>query len=60
MVKDAEAHAAEDKKQREEAEARIKAEQEAYAKSQAETAAQSAAAQNTKDDDVKEGEVVDA
>jgi molecular chaperone DnaK len=59
MVKDAETHAAEDKKQREEAEARIRAEQEAYAKSQADAAAQ-AASENTTDDGVKEGEVVDA
>jgi molecular chaperone DnaK len=60
MVKDAEAHAAEDKKQREEAEARIRAEQEAYAKSQADAAAQAAASENKTDDGVKEGEVVDA
>jgi molecular chaperone DnaK len=60
MVKDAEAHAAEDKKQREEAEARIRAEQEAYAKSQADAAGQSAASENKTDDTVKEGEVVDA
>jgi molecular chaperone DnaK len=65
MVKDAEAHAAEDKKQREEAEARIRAEQEAYAKSQAEAAkaAASDATQtnaNQTDDGIKEGEVVDA
>jgi molecular chaperone DnaK len=61
MVKDAEAHAAEDRKQREDAEARIRAEQEAYAKSQADAAQQTAAsADKTGDDDVKEGEVVDA
>ncbi len=59
MVKDAAAHAAEDKKQRDEAEARIRAEQEAYAKSQAE-AAQAAASTNQPGDNVKEGEVVDA
>ena len=59
MVKDAEAHAAEDRKQRDEAEARIRAEQEAYAKSQAE-AAQAAASGNKSGDDVKDGEVVDA
>jgi molecular chaperone DnaK len=59
MVKDADAHAAEDKAQREEAEARIRAEQDAYAKARAE------AENNTenptdakKDDDVREGEVV--
>ena len=58
MVKDAEAHAAEDKKQRDDAETRINAEQEAYAKSQAE--ASQAASANTAGDDVKDGEVVDA
>ena len=59
MVKDAEAHAAEDRKQRDEAEARIRAEQAAYAKSQAE-AAQAAASPNPTGDDVRDGEVVDA
>ena len=58
MVKDAAAHAAEDKKQRDEAEARIRAEQEAYAKAQTEAA--QAASTNQTGDDVKEGEVVDA
>jgi molecular chaperone DnaK len=61
MVKDAEAHAAEDKARRDEAEARIRAEQEAYAKAQAEQAAapgEAAAVGDTKDDDVREGEVV--
>jgi molecular chaperone DnaK len=63
MVKDAEAHAAEDKAQREEAEARIRAEQESFAKARAEADAAAAApnAENTtekKDDDVMEGEVV--
>jgi molecular chaperone DnaK len=61
MVKDAEAHAADDKAQREEAEARIRAEQEAYAKARAEAdAAQNTqnAAEEKKDDDVREGEVV--
>ena len=58
MVKDAEAHAAEDRARREEVEARIWAEQEAYAKSQADAAA--AAPQDKKDGDVREGEVVDA
>jgi molecular chaperone DnaK len=63
MVKDAEAHAAEDKAQRDEAEARIKAEQEAYAKARAEARAAEAAQANEntteqKHDDVREGEVV--
>jgi molecular chaperone DnaK len=62
MVKDAEAHEAEDKARREEAEARIRAEQEAYAKAQAEAAAAPQASapadSNQKDDDVREGEVV--
>ena len=62
MVKDAEAHAADDKAQREQAEARIRAEQETFAKARAE--AEAAAAPNgedttgKKDDDVMEGEVV--
>jgi molecular chaperone DnaK len=65
MVKDAEAHAAEDRKQREEAETRIRAEQEAYAKAQAEAAQAAAAANenqkaNSSGDTVKDGEVVDA
>ncbi|MGE0444371.1 MAG: molecular chaperone DnaK [Vicinamibacterales bacterium] len=63
MVKDAEAHAAEDKAKRDEAEARIRAEQEAYATAQAEKAqAEQAQAEQAndekKDDDVREGEVV--
>ena len=58
MVKDAEAHAAEDKAKRDEAEARIRAEQEAYANEQAEKAQAGKAQDEKKDDDVREGEVV--
>ena len=57
MVKDAEAHAAEDKTRRDEAEARIRAEQEAYAKEKASGAGDQGSEQK-KDDDVREGEVV--
>ncbi|MBM3817806.1 MAG: molecular chaperone DnaK [Acidimicrobiia bacterium] len=56
MVKDAEAHAAEDKAQREEAEARIRAEQDAYARARDAQAQEQQT--DEKDDDVREGEVV--
>jgi molecular chaperone DnaK len=59
MVRDAEAHAAEDRAQRAQVDARIRAEQDEYAKSKA-AAAGAADAQHTTGEDVREGEVVDA
>jgi molecular chaperone DnaK len=62
MVKDAEAHAAEDRKQREDIDARNQAEAQAYA--EARHAAEQTAAEQTappkQDDDVRDGEVVEA
>jgi molecular chaperone DnaK len=60
MVKEAEANAAEDAKQREEVDARNRAEAEAYQKEQAAKAAQDAPRQENPADAAKEGEVVDA
>jgi len=60
LVKEAEANAAEDSKQREEVDARNRAEAEAYQKEQAAKAAQNAPPQENPADAAKEGEVVDA
>jgi molecular chaperone DnaK len=60
MVKEAEANAADDAKQREEVDARNRAEAEAYQKEQAAKAAQNAPAQDNPTDAAKDGEVVDA
>jgi molecular chaperone DnaK len=60
LVKEAEANAAADAKQREEVDARNRAEAEAYQKEQAAKAAQSAPQQDNPADTAKEGEVVDA
>jgi molecular chaperone DnaK len=60
LVKEAEANAAEDTKQREEVDARNRAEAEAYQKEQAAKAAQNAPQQDNPADAAKEGEVVDA
>jgi molecular chaperone DnaK len=59
-VKEAEANAAEDAKQREEVDARNRAEAEAYQKEQAAKAAQHAPKQENPADAAKDGEVVDA
>jgi molecular chaperone DnaK len=59
-VKEAEAHAAEDARQREEVDARNRAEAEAYQKEQAAKAAQDAPKQENPADAAKDGEVVDA
>ena len=60
MVKEAEANAAEDKRQREEIEARNKADAEAHQAAQAAKQAQDAPKQETPADAAKDGEVVDA
>ena len=60
MVKEAEAHAADDARSREEIEARNKAEAEAHQAEQAAKAAQQAPQQENPSDAVKDGEVVDA
>jgi molecular chaperone DnaK len=60
LVKEAEANAAEDSKQREEVDARNRAEAEAYQKEQAAKAAQNAPKQETAADTARDGEVVDA
>ena len=60
LVKEAEANAAEDAKQREEVDTRNRAEAEAYQKEQAAKAAQNAPQQETPADAAKDGEVVDA
>ncbi len=60
MVKEAEAHAADDVRQREEIDARNKAEAEAYQKEQAAKAAQQAPKQETPAGVPQDGEVVDA
>jgi len=60
MVKEAEANAAEDARQREEIEARNKADAEAYQAAQAAKQAQDAPAQENPADAAKDGEVVDA
>jgi molecular chaperone DnaK len=60
MVKEAEANAAEDARQREEIEARNKADAEAYQAAQAAKQAQDAPKQETPADAAKDGEVVDA
>ena len=60
MVKEAEAHAADDARQREEIDARNKAEAEAYQKEQAAKAAQQAPQPDNPTDAAKDGEVVDA
>ena len=60
MVKEAEANAAEDAKQREEVDARNRAEAEAYQKEQTAKAAQHAPKQENPADAAKDGEVVDA
>ena len=60
LVKEAEANAAEDAKQREEVDTRNRAEAEAYQKEQAAKAAQNAPKQETPADAAKDGEVVDA
>jgi molecular chaperone DnaK len=59
-VKEAEAHAAEDAKQRDEVETRNRAEAEAYQKEQAAKAEQNAPKQENPADAAKDGEVVDA
>jgi molecular chaperone DnaK len=59
-VKEAQAHAAEDARQREEVETRNRAEAEAYQKEQAAKAAQNAPTQENPADAAKDGEVVDA
>ena len=59
-VKEAEAHAADDAKQREEIDARNRAEAEAYQKEQAAKAAQGAPQQENPADATRDGEVVDA
>ncbi len=60
MVKEAEAHAADDARKREEIETRNKAEAEAHQAEQAATAAQEVPTQENPADAVKDGEVVDA
>jgi molecular chaperone DnaK len=60
LVKEAEANAAEDAKQREEVDTRNRAEAEAYQKEQAAKAAQHAPQQEAPADAAKDGEVVDA
>ena len=60
MVKEAEAHAADDARKREEIEARNKAEAEAHQAEQAAKAAQEAPKQENPADAAKDGEVVDA
>jgi molecular chaperone DnaK len=60
MVKEAEAHAADDARKREEIETRNKAEAEAHQAEQAAKAAQQAPQQENPSDAVKDGEVVDA
>ena len=60
LVKEAEANAADDAKQREEVDARNRAEVEAYQKEQAAKAAQNAPNQENPADAAKDGEVVDA
>ena len=60
LVKDAEANAADDARQREEVEARNKAEAEAHQAAEAAKAAENAPKQETPADAVKDGEVVDA
>jgi len=60
LVKEAEANAAEDSKQREEVDARNRAEAEAYQKEQAAKAAQNAPQQENPADAARDGEVVDA
>ena len=61
MVKDAEAHAAEDKARRDEVDARNKAEAEAYAREKQEKEqASDSGSQSPETPDVKEGEVVGA
>jgi len=60
LVKEAEANAAEDTKQREEVDARNRAEAEAYQKEQAAKAAANAPQQENPADAAKDGEVVDA
>jgi len=60
LVKEAEANAADDSKQREEVDARNRAEAEAYQKEQAAKAAQNAPNQENPADAAKDGEVVDA
>ncbi len=60
MVKDAEAHAADDARKREEVEARNKAEAEAHQAAEAARQAEQAPAQENPADAVKDGEVVDA
>ena len=60
MVKEAEAHAADDARKREEIEARNKAEAEAHQAAQAAKAAQEAPKQDNPSDAGKDGEVVDA
>jgi molecular chaperone DnaK len=60
LVKEAEANAAEDSKQREEVDARNRAEAEAYQKEQAAKAAENAPKQENPADAAKDGEVVDA
>jgi len=60
LVKEAEANAAADAKQREEVDARNRAEAEAYQKEQAAKAAENAPKQENPADAAKEGEVVDA
>ena len=59
-VKEAEANAAEDKRQRDEVDERNRAEAEAYQKEQAAKAAQHASRQDNPADQAKDGEVVDA
>jgi len=60
MVKEAEANAAEDARQREEIEARNRADAEAHQAAQAAKQAQDAPKQETPADAAKDGEVVDA
>jgi len=60
LVKEAEANAADDAKQREEVDARNRAEAEAYQKEQAAKAEQNAPKQENPADAAKDGEVVDA
>ena len=59
-MKEAEAHAADDARQREEIEARNKAEAEAHRAEQAAKAAQDAPKQENPADAAKDGEIVDA
>jgi molecular chaperone DnaK (HSP70) len=60
MVKDAEAHAADDKTRREEIDTRNRAEAEAYQKEQAATAAEATPNQESPAGAAQNGEVVDA